>query len=355
MPRRPHRRFRSERHRRARGWNGWRWLGLGALALAGAALLRRPPQPPPATAAEPPEDPEPPDVLEPPGDTDSCWIAGPMGTLRVLERHPGGELAVVFIHGLGGRAEQWAALLEAAGPVLRAVAFDLPGHGLSDRAADGDYSIPAAAAAVGAVLDALGLRHSVLVAHSLGAAAAIEYADRHPQRVAGLLLVDPGGDQTRLPPDRRRELQTQLSRDPGEELPWYYRQLLGGARPSVADRVLEDLAAVPADVVLDALAAGAAYSPTGALERFSGPVKSLISDLNDLPYSLHRLLPELPALHLPRASHWLMLDRPAEVWAALVELLDEVETVSRRAPRPTPPAASTDRSSISPSHDKSRA
>ncbi len=332
---RPHRRARHGRHRRARGWSGWRWLGLGALAVAGAALLRRPPRSSPEDTAGPP-DAEPPDTFAPPDDTESCWIAGPEGTLRVLERHPDGDVPVVFIHGLGGCSEQWSALLEVAGPALRAVAFDLPGHGLSDRPASGDFSIPATAAAVGAVTDALGLRRCVLVAHSLGAAAAIEYASGHPQRVAGLLLIDPSGDQTRIPVDHRLELQAQLARDPDHELPWYFRQLLAGARPAVADRVLEDLAAVPTGVVLDALVAGASYSPTDALERFGGPVRSLISDLNNLPYSLHRLLPDLPARHVPRASHWLMMDRPAEVWTALVDLLDDIGTTSSQALRPGP-------------------
>ena len=351
MPRRTQDRSRRGRRRSARGWNGWGWLGLGAVAVVAGALLRRQPRAaPPPRAAESPRSSPSPDVFEPPDDTDSCWIAGPEGTLHVLERHADGELPVVFVHGLGGRAEQWAALLEAAGPALRAVAFDLPGHGLSDRAANGDYSIPATATAIGAVVDALGLRRSILVAHSLGAAAAIEYAASHRQRVAGLLLVDPGGDQTRLPPEHRRELHAQLAGNPVDELPWYFQQLLAGARPAVADRVLADLAATPTDVVLEALMAGACYSPREALKRFDGPVRSLISDLNDLPYSLHRLLPDLPVLHVPWASHWLMLDRPAAVWEALVDQLDEIAKAPRRGSATT----RSDRSSISTNHDKSK-
>ncbi len=321
-------RHRRRRPRRIRQRRRWPWLGLGALLVAAAALLRRE-----RRSAQPPrraQPPEPPELPPTPADVDSCWIAGPAGTLRVLERHPDGELPVVYVHGLGGRAEHWAAQFATAGPAIRTVAFDLPGHGRSDQALDGDYSIPATAAAIGAVVDGLGLRRALLVAHSLGATAAIEYAGSHPDRVAGLLLVDPSGDQSRLPATQRRELLAQIARDPGEEVRWNFRQLLAGARAEVADRVLEDLASVPAEVVLQAIEGGVSYSPLPALERFGGPARSLISDLNDLPYSLHNLLPDLPAFHFRQAGHWLMMDRPDDLWAALVDFLEEIETRIRR-------------------------
>ena len=286
----------------------------------------------PAAPAEAPDSDQPPDIFEPPDDTESSWISGPEGTLRILERHPDGRLPVVFVHGLGGRSEHWSPLFEAAGPALRVVAFDLPGHGLSDQPSNGDFSIAATAKAIGAVLDALNMRRCVLVAHSFAAAAAIEYAAEHPRRVGGLLLVDPGGDQSRVPAAHHRELYEQLARDPGEEIPWYFRQLLTGARPAVAERVLDDLAAVPAEVVLASLAAGASYSPLEPLSRFGGPIHSVISDLNDLPYSLHRLLPDLDVSHITGSSHWLMMDRPVEVWETLLDLVEECGRASSKAP-----------------------
>ncbi len=336
-----YKRHRVKRHRAAKR-SRWRWLGLGALAIAAAALLRREQRPSqraevPAEGIVPSRDASgvsesPPGILQSLDDIHRCWIAGPTGTLHVLERHPEGELPVVFIHAIGGCAEHWAAQIEAAGPAIRAVAFDLPGHGRSDRAEDGDYSIPKMAAAIGAVIDGLGLRRAVLVAHSLGATAAIEYADTHRNRVAGLLMIDPSGDQTRLPEAHRRQLLTQLSQDPEEELRWYFRQLLAGAQTAVADRVLEDLRAVPTEIVVNAIDSGVSHSPLPALKRFDGPIRSLISDLNNLPYSLHNLSPDLPVLHLPQASHWLMMDRPEMLWESIVDFLDEVDTQARHAP-----------------------
>ena len=269
---------------------------------------------------------------EPPADAIESWIPGPAGTLRVLERHREGQLPVVFVHGLGGRSEQWSAQLAATGPALRAVAVDLPGHGGSDLAADGDYSIPALAGVIGATLDTLRLRRAILVAHSLGASAAIEYAGSHRRRVAGLLLVDPSGDQSRQSDQQRRRFLDQLRRDPAEELAWYFRQLLAGARPEVADRVLDQLAEVPAEVALSTLESASSYDPLEALGKYDGPVLGMVSDLNTLPSSLHNLRPDLPVQFVSGASHWLMMDRPEELWAALVDLLEQITMHEGRSP-----------------------
>ena len=47
---------------------------------------------------------------------------------------------------------------------------------------------------------------------------ALRYAGRHGTRVAGLLLVDPNGDQSRIPEDERRRIQTVLRLFTGDDL-----------------------------------------------------------------------------------------------------------------------------------------
>ncbi|MCP3959577.1 MAG: alpha/beta fold hydrolase [bacterium] len=326
------------RHRRHRGPGLWGWLGLGALGLAVTAMLagnrRLAARSLDRRRDDPPEVPP----LVPPTDTTESWIPGPAGTLRVLERHRDGRLPVVFVHGLAGRAEQWSPQLAAAGPALHTVAVDLPGHGGSDPAADGDYSIPALAGVIGAVVDGLRCRRTILVAHSLGASAAIEYAGSHPRRIAGLLLVDPSGDQSRESEEQRRHFLDQLRRDPAEELDWYFRQMLMGARPDVADLVLDQLAEVPVEIAIGMLEGSASYNPLVALDRYDGPVVGMVSDLNTLPISLHNLRPDLPVRRVGGASHWLMMDQPDEVWALLVDLLEQ--TTAREGSAPATPTYS---------------
>lgn len=319
----PKRRQEKSRHREPKRRRLWPWVGLGALGVATVWMTSRPRTggPPPAPVLPPLHD-GPPGRL--PDGVATSWVPGPGGTLRVAERHPEGRMGVIFVHGLGGRLEHWSAQLAGLGPALRAVAVDLPGHGESDAAADGDYSVPALAAALGAAVDACALRRVVVVGHSLGALAAIEYAAGRPERVAALLLVDPAGDQTRMPPAGRRTWLAAVRRDPRGECDFNFRHFLSAARPEVAATVLEALEATPEPVLVGALEGSASYAAAAALARYPGPVACVVSELNDLPISLHRLRPELPVRRLRGVSHWLMMDRPAEVLEALWDLLERV-------------------------------
>ncbi|MEM6796134.1 MAG: alpha/beta fold hydrolase [Acidobacteriota bacterium] len=272
------------------------------------------PQPAPEAAA-----------LAMPEDLETSWIAGPAGTLKVCQRHSDASAALIFVHGLGGSLSQWSAALASLGENWRGVAFDLPGHGGSDAA--GEITIDLLASSISAVVDGLGLRRVVLVAHSLGTAAAIRYAGRQRHRVAGLLLVDPNGDQTELPVTDRRQLLESVAEDAHEELGAHFRQIVGEAHSPVGRKVLGDLESTPPEVLLECLRAGFAYSPLDDLDRYAGPMRLILSPLNDLPYSLHKLRPQLRVAVLHNVNHWLMLEEPG----AFARLLDHfLESVGGR-------------------------
>src|SRR5947199_9677622 len=310
----------------------WTLLGLLTLgALATVLASRRPvfpedAEPAPAPGGSP--EPEPADPEASPAVAESLWIAGPAGNLYI--RDGGGEeqsdaLPVLFVHSLAGNGGQWALQLDHLRRRRRATALDLRGHGESDPAEDGDYSIHGLAGDVAAVADQPGLRRFVLAGHSLGAAVAIEYAGRHPERVAGLLLVDPNGDQSQVPARELAPFLESLRADPLAELESYFRQLVVGGDPDAARWVLEDLRLTHEDAVTGAVAAAVQYKPLAALARYPGPRLSIISDLNRLPYSLHNLLPDLPVSLMTGTGHWVMMDRPAIFNHLMDELVDEAE------------------------------
>jgi pimeloyl-ACP methyl ester carboxylesterase len=316
MPPRPRR-----RRRRARG--GVLWLLLGFLTAGLASWLffkRREDEWEGAAGGEPePAPAEPPETAEPA--ERAFWVAGPAGNLHVLDGG-GGGLPVLFVHSLAGNGTQWRAQLDhlrRAG--RRAVALDLRGHGESEPAEDGDYSITGLAADVAAVADQLGLRRFVLAGHSLGALAAIDYAGRHPERVAALLLVDPNGDMTGTPRADFEPFLAALRADPHAELTSYYKQLVVQAPPAAAAQVLADVRGTAEEAIPAALEAAFAYPPLPALDAYPGPKLSVVSDLNDLPVSLHKRRPDLPTRWLPHTGHWLQMDAPEAVNRVLEELL----------------------------------
>ncbi|MFD8206808.1 alpha/beta fold hydrolase [Streptomyces sp. NPDC059695] len=90
------------------------------------------------------------------------------------------DAATVVLPGLPVNADTWAPVVAALG---NARAVDLPGLGMSSGSRD-DWP-----AWLTALVTETGARH--LVGHSLGAAAAVEAAAAHPDRVDGLTLVAP--------------------------------------------------------------------------------------------------------------------------------------------------------------------
>lgn len=96
---------------------------------------------------------------------------------------------------------------EEFGPLLAehgaALAFDRPGFGLSERPAEGDggfegganpYTAEAQVALTVGLLDELGVSRAVLVGNGMGGHIALDTAIAHPERVAGLVLIDTAVD-----------------------------------------------------------------------------------------------------------------------------------------------------------------
>ena len=307
----------------------WGLLGLSALAVVATILSSR--------RIHPMEDEDWDTLL----DEEGASGRGPFPSVRLRVAGPAGELAVddggsnglpvLFVHSLGGSAEHWRAQLEHLRPERRALALELRGHGGSEPAAGGDYGVGALADDVEAVADDLGLERFVLAGHSLGAAVTAELAARRPDRVAGLLLVDPSGDQTRAPRGEAEAFLATLRADPAAEFRFYFKQILIGAAAGVAERVLADLDRVPPAALLAAVESLAGHSPAAALGRYPGPKLAVVTDLNSLPYSLHRLVDDLPAVSFPGTSHWPMMDRPEEFNRVLDEFLARVEAPAAAA------------------------
>ena len=107
------------------------------------------------------------------------------------ERHgPVGAVPVIAAPGLTSHRAVWHQMI-AHLPDADVVGADLRGRGAS-RDLPGPSSIGRHALDLIDVADELGIERFVLAGHSLGAFVAVDCAAAHPDRVAGLLLVDGG-------------------------------------------------------------------------------------------------------------------------------------------------------------------
>jgi pimeloyl-ACP methyl ester carboxylesterase len=143
---------------------------------------------------------------------------------------------VVFIHGANDQAGAWARVVK---PVLarhRVLVLDLPGHGDSGPK-DGPLGIGDLYAGLEALLSAEAKgQPAVLVGNSLGGFLAMVYAHRHPDQVAGVVLVNGAaleGDGS--------EAKVDLLPKTREEARAALYAATGPSGPIVADFVLDDL------------------------------------------------------------------------------------------------------------------
>jgi pimeloyl-ACP methyl ester carboxylesterase len=100
--------------------------------------------------------------------------------------------AMVFVHGLGGRWQNWLLNIPAFMGSHRVIALDLPGFGDSEMPADA-ITIKGYAKTVDALLGELGISSAVFVGNSMGGFVAAEIALSFHTRVERLVLVSAAG------------------------------------------------------------------------------------------------------------------------------------------------------------------
>ena len=114
-------------------------------------------------------------------------------TVRVAESGAPDGLPVLLVHGWGASIymwRDWFAPLAAEG--YRALAVDLPGHGVSDKPSlQGRYRLDSLVASVRAVIEGAGLQRPHVVAQSMGGTIALELAVSGDPGIGRLVLVNP--------------------------------------------------------------------------------------------------------------------------------------------------------------------
>lgn len=176
-------------------------LTIAALVAASAQAQQPPPGPPPVDES-----------LAPYASAENA-VRLPDGRMLNFVCMGQGSPTVLLTAGLGDfTGWAWASVQPEMAKTTRVCAWDRAGYGLSDGVA-----VPQTVAATTADLEAALATGRipgpyVLVGHSLGSYESLLFADRHPDQVAGMVLVDPSyPDQVatlqRLQPEAAAALQ----------------------------------------------------------------------------------------------------------------------------------------------------
>jgi pimeloyl-ACP methyl ester carboxylesterase len=283
-------------------------------------------------------------------------------------------LTVVFVHGYALSMASWTfqrrdlatELATANGhrPTARLVFYDQRGHGASGRGDAAHATIDQLATDLETVLTARVPRGPVvLVGHSMGGMTVLTLAQRRPElfgtRVAGVALVstssgnladlDLGLPQllTRLRAAVLPVAAFVMRRGPklAEHTRWLARDVVSAATwslsfastdvdPALGRYVDAMIAGTPVDVIAEFYPAIAGLDADGAVEPLRRvPTLVLTGDLDKMIPRAHseRLVEELGKdgdtarlVVVPEAGHLVLLERPAEVTAALSALLRRV-------------------------------
>lgn len=147
-------------------------------------------------------------------------LLGPLDTTAVVRDIPvargevlrttsvGSGRPVVLIPGLFGAAFGYRRIVgPLAGLGYRAIVVEPLGFGWSAHPRRANYSLTAQTARVAAVLDSLGIRQALIIAHSTGASIALRLAYDRPDLVEGILSIDGGPAETAATPGLRRAMR----------------------------------------------------------------------------------------------------------------------------------------------------
>ena len=107
-----------------------------------------------------------------------------------LREYPGAEPAIILMHGFPDNFHLYDRLLPHLSPPRRVVTFDFLGWGNSDKPPGYPYTAANQVGDLDAVITQLGLGQVTLVVHDASGPPGIDWALAHPERVAGLVLLN---------------------------------------------------------------------------------------------------------------------------------------------------------------------
>jgi pimeloyl-ACP methyl ester carboxylesterase len=286
---------------------------------------------------------------------------------RTLESHHGvtlaywvvgeGEKTLLLANGLGGRLYAWEPLIRSLPHGYRFITWDYRGLFESTSPKQRRHlSIPDHAEDARAILDAEGIDRAVLCGWSMGVQVSLELATLHPERVAGLVLLNgtyghalQSGFQPLFPlpfvgrwghralealaerPALWRSIGALYKRTMTPVLALFW--LVSGTPMARARPMLERYRAdlFEGDHFVNYLQLFQeldAHSTYHHLRHVTAPAL-IISGAFDLltpAYQSRQIAARLPraeALHLLRASHFVLIERPEVVLPRIEQFLDE--------------------------------
>ncbi|WKD85320.1 hypothetical protein KCTC32516_00660 [Polaribacter huanghezhanensis] len=127
---------------------------------------------------------------------------------KIFFSSTGKGAAIVFLHGFLENSFMWKSVAKELSKRNKIICIDLLGHG-NTECIGYIHSMELMAEAVEAVLKYLKIQKSILVGHSMGGYVALAFAEKKPQKVKGLCLMN---STSLADDDERKALRTRANR-----------------------------------------------------------------------------------------------------------------------------------------------
>lgn len=234
------------------------------------------------------------------------------------ETNGNGAKTVVMIHGWTCDHTFWSAQVPTFSRQYKVIALDLPGHGRSAGAEA--YPMTLFARAVDAVMKAEKSPKATLMGHSMGGAVILTFARLFPEKLEGVVLVD---TVMRDAASASKPVNFH-ERFVGEAGKTARRKMIEGmfssaTAPETREHILKGMLAAPESTAVGAMKGifepevwGEGHSPARALAVVANP-KQLTEA------SIRARFPNLTYRDMPGTGHFLMMEKPAEFNALVLE------------------------------------
>jgi pimeloyl-ACP methyl ester carboxylesterase len=246
-----------------------------------------------------------------------------------------GTKVLVFVHGWAANAGFWREQVPALADKARLILIDLPGHGQSDKPST-NYTMDYFARGVLAVVRNARLNKVTLIGHSMGVPIICRFHAQTPGRVAGLVAVDGLLRRAKVTPE---EAEKYLTPYRTSDFRAHVTNFIWSMFPSpdthpLRDRVLAEVMATPPYVMSSAMnGMFGADQPAWDLHDVKVPVLVLNAPNPrwDAEYEAYAraLSPKTDYRVLAGTGHALMLEKPAEFNAVLVEMLEKFDLIKK--------------------------
>jgi len=266
--------------------------------------------------------------------------AGAPVALKTTELGQGPTL--VLVHELGAGRLAWMPLARKLIGRYRVVLVDLPGHGESPMS--DPFTLETAAAALDQVLAKQKPDSTVLVGHGVGGVIALLEASRHPERVRGVVVIAAAARSPTPIPDQQREM---FLRQIDEHYADFVRiMFMAQGRDSAQGVAVNAQAAlVPPATMKSYLREWLILDATDAVKRlkvpllFIGAEKSWPAD-QGWPEMAKRYgydgARDVSWRRVGASGHYVPLDQPDSVAAALVDFTARAFAPADSSARPAP-------------------